>query len=762
MAVYSKPGDYQVKKAHEPGPIMSEEDLQELEESSEKQKHPLDDEEYQRRLRKAQEWFEEAKQALSDARQEAIRDHEYYDHFQWDEDDAAEVEARGQEAVVFNQIAPAVDWVLGAERRTRTDFWVLPRRRDASDAAQSKHKLLKYVMDVNLINRERSRAFEDSVKCGVGWLEAGVRSDMTREPVFCKYEDWRNIWYDPLSRSPDLRDARYIFRAKWVDLDVAMAMFPDRANQIKATAYSGKTYFEDDIYDAEDADEEVDLESEVGEAIVENKRSRVWLVECWYRVPARMQILRGQALGTMDGEEFDPNDPDMVSLVDAGHASVVDALKMQVRCMMFTGDALLQDSPSPYRHDRFPFIPIWGKRRKKDNTFYGMIRGLRSPQDDLNKRRSKALFILSSNRIVADDDASDDWDRVREEADRPDGTVLKKKGSELEIYNETTLADAHTRLMDQDSMYIQDASGVTNENLGRDTNAQSGKAIEAKQDQGEMVTNIFFDHLSDSFQMAGEILLSLIEQFYDEPREVRITGDKGRSEWLELNQEGEDGSILNDITATKADFVIAEDNYNESVRQSMFEMMSDMVTKLDQEVALQILDMVVDMSDWPGKEELVSRIRSINGMPNPYADPDDPEEMERQRKWEEAQKAKEEHERALAEAELDKTMAEAEKARAEVQQTLHEAEKTRFEAIMELAKVDTEKAKQEATRAGISFDEVKLRLEKAKTLHDIRNQDKAQEGGEGQPGKSSKSKTQGPYRERGLKSNNKKKATAEQ
>ena len=761
MAVYSRPGEYRTRKAYEPGgpPIMSEEDLQELENASEKA-HPLDEEECQRRLRKAQEWFEEAKEALSDARLEAIKDHEYYDHYQWDEDEEAEVEARGQEAVVFNQIAPAVDWVLGAERRSRTDFWVLPRRRDAADSAQSKHKLLKYVMDVNLINRERSRAFEDSVKSGVGWLETGVRSDMTREPVFCKYEDWRNIWYDPLSRSPDLRDARYIFRAKWVDLDIAMAMFPDRANKIKAAAYAGKTYFEDDIYSPEDEDLDVDLESEVGDALTDNRRSRVLLVECWYRVPARTQILRGQLLGTMDGEEFDPGDEAHTMLVTGGHASVVDALKMQVRCMIYTGDALLQDSISPYRHDRFPFIPIWGKRRKKDNTPYGMVRGLRSPQDDLNKRRSKALFILSSNRIVADEDATDDWDGLKEEADKPDGLLLKKTGKELEIYSETTLAEAHTRLMDQDSLYIQDASGVTNENLGRDTNATSGKAIKAKQDQGEMVTNIFFDHLADSFQLAGEILLSLIEQFYDEPREVRITGDKGRSEWLEFNRPSEDGTILNDITATKADFVVAEQNYNESVRQSMFDMLSDMVTKLDQEVALQILDMVVDMSDWPGKEELVNRIRSINGMPNPYADPDDPEEMERQRKWEQAQDAKRRHEEALARAELEKTTAEAEKARAEVRHTLHEAEKTRYEAIMELAKVDTEKAKQEATRAGISFDEVKLRLEKAKTLHDIRTQNNEQKGDGGQPGTSSKSKTQGPYRERGMKSNNKEKATA--
>ena len=88
---------------------------------------------------------------------------------------------------------------------------------------------------------------------------------------------------------------------------------------------------------------------------------------------------------------------------------------------------------SPYRHNRFPFIPIWCYRKGRDKTPYGMVRNLRDPQEDLNKRRSKALFILSANRMIADDDAFENWDEAAEELARPDGILKKKKGAEVTL-----------------------------------------------------------------------------------------------------------------------------------------------------------------------------------------------------------------------------------------------------------------------------------------------------------------------------------------
>jgi hypothetical protein len=105
---------------------------------------------------------------------------------------------------------------------------------------------------------------------------------------------------------------------------------------------------------------------------------------------------------------------------------------MQMYVAIMTESDLIHDEPSPYRHNRFPFTPVWCYRRARDNAPYGVIRRQRDPQEDINKRGSKALFILSSNQIQMEKGAVDDLDDLRLEAARPDGIIVTNKGKALE------------------------------------------------------------------------------------------------------------------------------------------------------------------------------------------------------------------------------------------------------------------------------------------------------------------------------------------
>ena len=57
------------------------------------------------------------------------------------------------------------------------------------------------------------------------------------------------------------------------------------------------------------------------------------------------------------------------------------------------------------------------------------------------------------------------------------------------------LADAHLQLMNQGIQMIQMTGGVTDELLARKTNAISGVAIKQRQEQGSLVTSLFFENL---------------------------------------------------------------------------------------------------------------------------------------------------------------------------------------------------------------------------------------------------------------------------
>jgi hypothetical protein len=439
--------------------------------------------------------------------------------------------------------------------------------------------------------------------------------------------------------------------------------------------------------------------------------------------------MKGPELGSLNGVRFDKTNDDHNYLVNANYASLYDAIRMQIYVMMFCSTGVLDRQESPYNHNRFPFIPIICYRKKTDNTPYGLIRQLRDPQEDLNKRRSKALFILQTNQTVADDDATDDWDDFKAELDRPDGLIRKKRGSEVIINKETRLVEEHVMLMGQDAEYIERTAGVNDEMMGRQTNAVSGKAISQRYEMGTVITAAMFDNLRLAFQLAGEIKLSLMEQFWTEEKEIRITGKKGQPEFIQLNAvDPATGEKLNDITATKADFAVDEQAHSATVRQAMFDAMMELTTKIPPEVTLQILDLIVDLSDIPSKDAFVERIRKLNGEKDPFRDPEDPEVIAEQEAEAQAAQRAQDVQRFLEDLMVENERWKAEKLKAETmaieEKTAPEVDKLEAEAdaLDAKARRDDVMAETDATDK-----EVKNEIARAKVLADIEKSDKDRE-----------------------------------
>lgn len=631
--------------------------------------HRLDSPSMLSRFRKLQEWFDQEWQRQLANRFQMALDCDYYDGMQWTEEDAQRLLERNQAPLVFNEIKPTIDWMIGTERRTRVDAKVLGREKNDNDSANAKTQLLKYLDDTNKTVFHRSYAFSDSVRAGLGWMEVGLRGDPTEELLFKRYESWRNMLHDSNDPTRDLSESRYVFRWKWLDDDIAMAFFPDRKEIIQRAVVNGTSLSsenEDEVWymgARVTAPGQDYAGASVGKftpidhsALAWSQRNRVKMMECWYRMPVLKRKFSG---GDLIGVEFNQDNPEHTAALRAGY-SVFDKLEMEVRCAIFTSSGLVFEGPSPYRHGRFPFIPIWCYRRQRDHMPYGPIRQMRDPQDDLNKRHSKALWVLSTNRVVMEEGAVDDLEVLREEVARPDGIVVKNGRKDLQITRDDKLAEEQLLLMDRDATHIRNVGGVTPENMGRVTASDSGKAIMARQEQGGVVTAEPFDNLRYAVQLEGELSLAMVEQFYTMPKVVRIIGERGAAKYHEINKiDPTTGEVLNDITASQADYVVSEQDFKSSLRQAMFESLFDIVGRLAQmnpEVALNLLDLVVEMADLPGRDELVARIRKINGQRDPDTDPT-PEELSAQQ---EADRKKSEAEQL----EVDRLIAELENLRA--------------------------------------------------------------------------------------------------
>ncbi len=578
---------------------------------------PLDSEESRRLHRKLMDWYFHERSRQSDNRMQMALDADFYDGLQWSAEDQNEVTRRGQMPLVFNEVAPMVDWLIGTERRTRIDWKVLPRTEDDVDSADAKTKVLKFVSDINHVTFARSRAFSDAVKSGVGWLDDGARNDPSEDVLYSRYEDWRNVLWDSSSYDMDLSDARYIFRWRWVDADVAEMMFPSRKAQIRRAVVDADSMAEDgadEFYLGMPIVSSGSLYSSGGSVHGEASRRRIRLIECQFRQPTNSKII---ASGALKGAHYTEHDAALVQALETNPADIVERVMMRTHFAVFTEECMLSMGASIYRHNKFSLTPLWCYRNGRTRLPYGAVRRVRDIQQDLNKRASKALFMLSTNQIIADEGAVADRNVAREEADRPDGYIEKKSGKEFSIRRDTDAASGQIQMMTLDAQTIQRAAGVNNENLGRQTNATSGEAIKARQMQGSVATTEPFDNHRLTTQIQGEKLLSLVEQFYTEEKVIRLTGTRGQTEWLKVNEPEiqPDGSVryINDITSSSADFVVSEQDYAGTLRQVMFDTMSKLAASLPPELAVRFLRMAYEYSDMPNKDAIADEIRKLTG-----------------------------------------------------------------------------------------------------------------------------------------------------
>lgn len=577
-------------------------------------------------------------------------DHDYYDHLQWREEDAQLLMDRGQAPLVFNESRQTIDWVAGMQKRMRMDETVLPREQADQQSAEVKSKVFKYVSDANLAQWHESQAYKQAVIGGLGWLEEGINTDPGATVIYSGSEDWRNVYRDSRSRSFDLKDARYMFRRKRTDLDYAIALLPDARQHLVQQAgiadYEHGAANGDDVWylgerltgstDMVDGNslghQFRDRSAYIGGSEVKDsgRRLSVNLIECWYRVPEAIKVFAG---GPLRGKEFDPKNQGHVQL-ESDRWKMYAAVTQRMRVMLATEAAPLWDGKSPLRHQNFLLVPIWAYRRGRDGMCYGLMRGMRDINDDINKRASKAIYAASSNRMLYEEGAFKDPELARQEAARPDMALGVKRLDMVRFEKPTADMAANLDLLSFDREMLRNVGGVTDANLGRDSNAISGKAIGLQQDQGSLSTSELPDNLRLAKQLAGRLRLSHIEQFMTEKQVIRIVGEGQPIEWVTVNDPQEDGSTLNDIANSEADYIIGERDYRETYAQAAMEQMMELLGKIATyapQVVMNVLDLVIDSAEIKNKDEWVARIRKLNGQRDPTKAPT-PDEQARQQK----------------------------------------------------------------------------------------------------------------------------------
>lgn len=572
-------------------------------------------------------------------RTERSIDAAYYDGDQHTENEKLEYEDRNQKARVFNEIKPTVDWILGGERRARTDWQVSPRTADDVESAIVKTKLAKYIDDINKAKWHRSLAFEDMVKTGEGWTRVTYEPNADGDyQVTLTHDHWRSMLTANVARKVDMSDMPYLWCSKVVDLNSVVQYFPDKKSELINQAEDKQDLVDDQLEEGMLTQDHNGLTrltavrsgvfSLNSQGSTTRQAVRVW--EFWYKQTETVELLKGE--GPFNNEVFDKDNEEHQQLIANQLYQLRENTREQMYCAMYTASSLLYRQISPYKHNRFPFVRRVAYIKDKTGTAYGVIRQIRDPQSDLNARRNRALYLMATSRVIMTEGAVEDERVLQEEVARHDSIIKVKQGKELRIEDGGQLAPQHIAMSQEDSAYIRQISGVTGENRGMDTNATSGIAIQARQEQGTVITTVLADMQSLARQMEGELVLSLVEQFMDRQMQFRITADNtSEHEFVVINDPHEPET---NITRTQADFIVNERDYRTTMRQALSEQMISAAGAIAQHsgnpnLAITLLEMAIDLQDLPNKEQLTAKLREAAGLP-PHNETDEQKQAREQ------------------------------------------------------------------------------------------------------------------------------------
>ncbi len=486
--------------------------------------------------------FENAEEVTRPAREKSEKCQDYFDDKQLTADETKALEDRGQPAVVFNEIKPKVKTMLGLEKQTRKDPKAFPRNPDDEDASRAATDSIRYVCEDSRWDDKRSMAAKNLAIQGTCAVKVGLKKAKDGADPEIRHIAWDRFYFDPHSSADDFEDAAFMGEVIWMDLADATAKHPDAKDALEATWHSSR-YTE--TYD----------DKPKFNLWADYKRKRVRICEHYYREQGQWMF-----------------------------------------CIVTRGGFVVKPQVSPYVDaDGEPECPLKAISLyvDRDNNRYGEVQAMLSPQDEINKRRSKALHHVSTRQIRVSPNVQRDANDVRKELARPDGVWIGEQG-DVEIFDTNDMAAGNLNLM-QDAREHIHRTGANSALAGKDTNSQSGKAIALQQMGGMTEAADYLDCIRRLSLAVYRSVWGRVRQAWTAEKWIRVTDNENNVRFVGLNKPITAlQQIAKQMGVTKETLDQADPQMVAQLQQMAQDPRSQQVVGMENAVADLDVDIIVD------------------------------------------------------------------------------------------------------------------------------------------------------------------------
>ncbi len=530
-------------------------------------------------LRRVKNWLETARTHSSEWRTEAENLFGMVAGDQWDEQDIQKLKEQQRPVITFNRMGPVIDSICGLEVNNRQEVHYLPRTAGAATPNEIFTAAAKWARDECNAEDEESDAFRDSAICGMGCTE--TRVDYEQDPeglIDIQRIDMMEMFWDPSAKRRNLSDRRWHIRARRMPLEDAEAMFPGFAPEDLDAKWAEFRETPTGPHDATEAPyyrNDQSFRDSMGRA-----QSMVTIVFAeWFIREDYVRVVHPQTNESMD---LSPQDFERINQRAQALGIPLQSAKLTRKKYMqgFFGarELKVQEGRCPWG---FSINFITGKRDRNKNTWYGVARPMKDPQQWANKFFSTILHRISTTGkgVVIEKDAVDDIRKFEDKYASADSVKVVRSGAlsggKFQQLTGAAIVAPETQMMEFAISSIRDSTGVNLELIGLADRQQAGVLEAQRKQAGMTILATLFDSLRLYRKEQGKILLYMIQEYLAPGRLIRVSGDAQAAQYMPL---------LKDPKTVEYDVIVDEAPASPNLKEKTWMMivqMAPMIIKLN-------------------------------------------------------------------------------------------------------------------------------------------------------------------------------------
>jgi hypothetical protein len=300
--------------------------------------------------------------------------------------------------------------------------------------------------------------------------------------------------------------------------------------------------------------------------------------------------------------------------------------KVAVYSIVSGSEELEGPHETPFK--RIPIITCYANRHLIEGKWFwcGMVRFSRDPQklvnynlttgQELLGKQPKAPYLVTP-KMLEGKGVKAMWDRSNSmdqpylpytpDPQAPQGRPTREAPPDMPA--------AFTAMTQIAVDMLKASDGIFDASVGARSNETSGKAIRARQQEGDTATFDFQDALAQSIAETGKVIGEALPAVYDTPRQVRVIGRDGTEEFVSLYEDVRDQQTgqmvkVNDLSKGKYDYTVTTGPSYDTQRMEFV----DALVQLSQAnplVAQGVPDLIVGAMDFPKADEAAERLKML-------------------------------------------------------------------------------------------------------------------------------------------------------